>query len=351
MTESWRDFLQTTGAVLEDGVPVHFGDAAKETELAAGGNIVADLSLLGLIAVRGTEAASLLQGQVTSDTREISTERSQLSAMCNPKGRMLASFRILKRDDAYYLLLPRTMLQIVLKRLRLFVLRADASLEDVSSKLVVMGFQGVATATKAEQLLGKLPRMADQVAQVRDFSIIRLLGVPDRFLIIAPAQDAKALWNALREVAAPVAGSAWALTDILAGVATIHPETAEAFIPQMVNYQAVGGVSFTKGCYTGQEVVARTQYLGKLKRRMYRARVYSDRAPAAGDELFAPNCDSGQGAGRVVSVQPHPEGGYELLAVIRIESADEDTVHLQHIEGPALELESLPYSLESQQQG
>ncbi len=345
--DSWREFLSNAGAVLEDGVPAHFGDPARELQLAEGQDIVADLSTLGLIAVRGGDTVSLLQGQVTSDAREVSNERSQMSAMCNPKGRMLADFRIVKRADIHYLVLPAVMLQTVLRRLQLFVLRADAQLEDASNQLVVSGLQGSATAAEAQRLLHTLPSEVDHAVHVGEVSVIRLAGMADRFLVLAPEADAKNLWKALTEVASPVGAGAWALTDILAGVPTISPETAEAFLPQMVNYQAIGGVSFTKGCYTGQEVVARTQYLGKLKRRMYRARVYSDGPPSPGDQLFAPNCDSGQGAGRVVSAQPHPKGGYELLAVIRTESADKDTVHLQSAEGPVLELETLPYSLDS----
>ncbi len=347
MTESWPEFLEKEGAVLNDGVAAHFGNAARESKVAAGGEILADLSTLGLISVRGSAAASFLQGQVTSDTREISHERSQLSAVCNPKGRMLANFRIVRRDEAHYLVIPRTMLGTVLKRLRLFVLRADAKLDDATDELVLIGLQGSVTAQKAQELLGELPTTVDQVAQVRRVSVVRLGGVPDRLMVMAPPAEARTLWNALAEVATPVSGQAWALTDILAGVPTIQPQTAEAFLPQMVNFQAVGGVSFTKGCYTGQEVVARTQYLGKLKRRMYRARVHSDDAPNPGDELFAPNCESGQGAGRVVSEHPHPEGGFELLAVIQIDSAEKDTVHLKDADGPALELEPLPYSLEA----
>ena len=347
MTESWPEFLESAGAVLHDGVADHFGDAAGESKVAAGGEVVADLSTFGLISVVGSAAASFLQGQVTSDTREVSHERSQLSAVCNPKGRMLASFRIVRRDDAYYLVIPRTMLANLLKRLRLFVLRADAQLDDATDELVLIGLQGSATVQKAKQLLGELPTTVDQVVQVREISVVRLAGLPERLMVIAPRAEARTLWNALAEVATPVSGRAWALTDILAGVPTIQPETAEAFLPQMVNYQAVGGVSFTKGCYTGQEVVARTQYLGKLKRRMYRARVHSDDAPNAGDELFAPNCESGQGAGRVVSAQPHPDGGFELLAVIQIESAEKDAVHLKDADGPTLQLEPMPYSLEA----
>lgn len=347
MIEGWRRVLETAGAVLEDGVPAHFGDARRESELAAGGDIVADLSAFGLISLQGNDAVSFLQGQVTTDTGQVSDQHSQLSAMCSPKGRMLASFRIVKRDDRYYLVLPSSMLESVLKRLRLFVLRADVHLEDASDQLLIIGLQGAGTAGKAEELLGKLPGAVDEVAQVRETSLVRLAGVQDRFLAIGPVEAVKTLWSTLTEVARPVAGKAWALTEILAGVPTIYPQTADAFVPQMVNYQAVGGVSFNKGCYTGQEVVARMHYLGKLKRRMYRARVASDTAPVPGDALFAPSCDSAQGAGRVVCAQPHPEGGFELLAVIQIESAEKDTVHLTDAAGPTLQLEPLPYSLEA----
>ena len=347
MIEAWRAFLETAGAVIEGGVPARFGDSRRESELAAGGDIVADLSTFGLISVRGDDAASFLQGQVTNDTGEVSDHHSQLSAMCSPKGRMLASFRILKRDAIYYLVLPSNMLESALKRLRLFVLRADARLENASDQLVVIGLQGAGTARKAEEFLGELPEAVDEVVQVRETSLVRLAGAKDRFLAVGPVAAVKTLWTTLTEVATPVAGQAWALTEILSGLPTIHPQTADAFVPQMVNYQAVGGVSFSKGCYTGQEVVARMQYLGKLKRRMYRARVISDSAPAPGDELFAPSCDSGQGAGRVVNAQPHPEGGFELLAVIHIESAEKDTVRLKDAAGPALQLEPLPYSLEA----
>jgi folate-binding protein YgfZ len=125
----------------------------------------------------------------------------------------------------------------------------------------------------------------------------------------------------------------------------VYDATAEAFVPQMANMQLVDGVSFTKGCYTGQEVVARMQYLGKLKRRMYRARVVTDQAPQPGQELFSPGSASGQGAGRVVDARPTPAGGFELLVVAEIASAEGASLRLGDEQGPALQLLDMPYGL------
>jgi folate-binding protein YgfZ len=134
--------------------------------------------------------------------------------------------------------------------------------------------------------------------------------------------------------------------DIRAGIPNVFEDTVEAFVPQMANLQLVGGVSFTKGCYTGQEVVARMQYLGKLKRRMYHARVDAGQPPTPGTEVFSPSSDSGQGAGRIVDAAASPDGGYEVLAVLQISSADANDLQLGDIDGPALQLMELPYAFE-----
>jgi folate-binding protein YgfZ len=136
----------------------------------------------------------------------------------------------------------------------------------------------------------------------------------------------------------------WTLMDIRAGVPAVYDETADAFVPQMTNLQLIGGVSFTKGCYTGQEVVARMQYLGTLKRRMYRVHIDSPQCPAPGMPLHSASSESGQGAGRIVAAAPAPQGGYEALAVIQISSAEAGDLHLVDADGPRLELLELPYA-------
>jgi folate-binding protein YgfZ len=154
------------------------------------------------------------------------------------------------------------------------------------------------------------------------------------------------LWEEFELKATRMGSNFWALQEIRAGIATVFPATVEAFIPQMVNMQLVDGVSFTKGCYTGQEVVARMQYLGKLKRRMYLTHVDAETAPLPGDELFAADSKSGQGTGKVVDAQATGDG-YDMLAVIEIESAEKQTVHLG-ADGPLVEIKKLPYEFASE---
>jgi len=344
---AWRQFLETSGAVFQDHGAAHFGDPQSERLAANTGDVVADLSSMGLVAVSGADAEAFLQGQLVSDVREVSEQRSQPSGLCSIKGRLLASFRIIMRDGTYYLHLPRALAGTLIQRLRLYVLRSDVRLEDASDRLVRIGFKGRAAAALVAKAFGGLPERTDQVHRAGGLCIVRVGGEAPRFVTLGDLQESRRLWDTVAETAMPVGAGPWTLTDIMAGVPTIQAETSDAFVPQMVNYQAIGGVSFTKGCYTGQEVVARTQHLGKLKRRMYLAHVDTDTPPLPGEKVFAPQYSGDQGAGRVVNVQAHPEGGYALLAVVRIESAENDTLHLTGPEGPALRLAPLPYPLES----
>jgi folate-binding protein YgfZ len=163
----------------------------------------------------------------------------------------------------------------------------------------------------------------------------------ERFLLLAK-QPAQTLWDTLKSQYKPVGVEAWNLLDIRAGIAWITPATQEQFVAQMTNYELIGGVDFKKGCYPGQEIVARTQYLGKLKRRMYH--IHADGPLAAGDELFSADFE-GQASGMVVNSAASPKGGVDALAVIQIDSAANQTLHAKSIDGPALKILNLPYSI------
>jgi hypothetical protein len=174
--------------------------------------------------------------------------------------------------------------------------------------------------------------------------VIKLAGPHPRFEIIAPTDHAMKLWTNLKPKTTPVAPPVWAWLDIMAGIPGVHPETSDAFVPQMANLEIVGGVNFKKGCYPGQEIVARMQYLGKLKQRMYRAHLEGDSQPRPGDSVFAPDFP-GQSAGTVVAAQAAPDNGFDLLAVIQISSAEIGELHLGSETGPKLSLQTLPYSV------
>ncbi|HOP18404.1 MAG TPA: folate-binding protein, partial [Gammaproteobacteria bacterium] len=236
---------------------------------------------------------------------------------------------------------PADRLPGILKRLRMFVLRAQVTLEDASGELARFGITGSCAA----DLLPFAPGADKATATRDDITVIRLPGERPRFEIIGPVSALAPLWSKLSETATQTGPDFWSLMDIRAGVPNVFEDTVEAFVPQMANLQLIGGVSFTKGCYTGQEVVARMQYLGKLKRRMYLAHITDTQRPAPGAEVFSPSSESGQGAGRIVDAAPSPDGGFDVLAVLQISSAEAGDVRLHDAAGPVLELRPMPYDL------
>ncbi len=347
MRENWKRFLiNDAGAVEQEGVIIHFGNPERELRVVNTGNVIVDLSHQGLVSLHGKDTQEFLQGQFCNDVRAVDAGHSQINGYCSPKGRLLTSFRLFQRHDLIYMCLPEDLLEPTTKRLRMFVLRADVKLEDVSESLAQIGFAGRQADQFLREIVPEIPRQENEVTTYEDLTIIRLPGIHPRFHILGEFPAMKKLWQALDVHAAPVGFDAWRLLDIQAGIPTVTPATSEAFVPQMLNFQAIGAVSFKKGCYTGQEIVARTQYLGKLKRRLYLAHVEASACPQAGDALFSPDSDSGQGTGKVVNAAPHPDGGYELLAVIEISSAEQNHLHLHDANGPKVTLKTLPYPVE-----
>ena len=346
MNQEWKAFLHNAGAEFDDGRVASFGNPEVELSVATTGEVLCDLSHYGLIAVQGDDAQSFLHAQFTNDLRQVSDTRSQLNAYCSPKGRVLASFRVFRRDGIYYLSLPGELLEPMLKRLRMFVLRARVAMQDAGDALARVGFSGPHAGQRLHDTLGGVPEQVDDALRAQEITVIRVLGSHPRYELYGEPQAMQKVWTALDVHAAPVGAAAWGLLDILAGVPTLSPQTMDEFVPQMINLQLIGGVSFTKGCYPGQEVVARMQYLGKLKRRMYRARIDADTRPLPGEPLYAPLEEAGQDLGKIVAAQPSPDGGWEVLAVVQSAAVASGAVRLGGAEGPRLTFVDLPYSFE-----
>ncbi|MET0065801.1 MAG: folate-binding protein YgfZ [Candidatus Thiodiazotropha sp.] len=328
MNQEWTDFLASRPAA---------GMSADEMNC-----VLNDLTHYGLIRVSGSDAETFLQGQLTNDVRLVTEAHSNLAGWCNAKGRMIANFRCFKRDGDYYLQTPLEHVELVLKRLGMYVLRAQVSLSDASDELIRIGLSGACSEVLLGTACESLPEATNGVQHSGALTLIRLPGSGPRFEIVGPLDDVRALWQKSEGEARVASQDAWALQEIRAGVPTVFEQTREAFVPQMMNMQLVDGVSFTKGCYTGQEVVARMQYLGTLKRRMYLAHVESANLPKPGDELYARESTSGQGAGKVVDARSSGDG-CDLLAVIEVASAESGDVLLGD-SGPALQIQSLPYA-------
>jgi folate-binding protein YgfZ len=200
----------------------------------------------------------------------------------------------------------------------------------------------------AERILGNVanvPQQNDQCSTRGAVTVAKVSGTRPRYEVLAPTDEAIRLWSALRTHATPAGFEAWAWHDIMAGIPTVLPATREAFVPQMANLELVGGVNFKKGCYPGQEIVARMQYLGRLKQRLYRAHVAGE-PPAPGTAIFAPANE--QSIGTVMDARLSPETGSDLSAVIQIAAADTQDLRLGSIEGEKLTVTPPPYSLDAQ---
>lgn len=343
MQSDWATTLRTSGAVIADDEVAHFGDPLRESRAAAEGDVCADLSHLGLIRAEGADTENFLQGQLSNDVRLVTDGRSQLSAYCNPKGRMLAILRLFKRDNAYFLQLPLALLEPTLKRLSMFVLRAKVKLQ-AEPELIGLGLSGPNAAALMENVWGPFAHEVDACRTQNGITVICLPGKSPRYALLGSVASLQPVWQRLTSAATPVGAHAWRWLDIQAGLPTVLPGTVEEFVPQMANLELVGGVSFKKGCYPGQEIVARMHYLGRLKQRMIGAHVQSATCPLPGAPIYAADFP-GQSAGKVVDAQPAPSGGYDLLAVVQTSSIEKADIHLGDPQGPALQLTALPYPL------
>jgi folate-binding protein YgfZ len=325
MNDEWSTFLNETAP--DSGLP-----AQPDVPAFCG------LTAIGLLRVSGGDAETFLQGQSTCDIAGLEPEKSGLGAFCNPKGRVIASFRILRRNDSYYLFLPADLVETIHKRLKIYVLRSKVSIENLTPYRGFIGLFHPGT---------ELPDISSFV-QGDDVITIAIGQSARRVLIAADTQAAKRIWQALRASPdySPVGSGAWRLRNIEEGLPSETQATSEEFLPQMLNLDILGGISYRKGCYTGQEVVARTHFLGNLKRRMFRLRTLSERQPEPGDPLYRAGEAEGQRLGQVVAAAPEAERGFQLLAVLPLDCAVDSDLRLFRPDGPAVEFLTLPYTFE-----
>ena len=297
------------------------------------------LSHEGVLAVRGADASKFLQGQLTCNLNYLSDTQASLGARCTQKGRMQSSFRILLEGDGVLMAMASELLEPQLADLKKYAVFSKSKLTDESAAWVRFGLEHGDAALNA---LGfDLPAVTDSVA--RQDGLVAIRVSPDRAELWVAAYQAAAVKQQLVATLAEGELNQWLLGQIRAGIGQVMAGTRELFIPQMLNLQAIGGVSFKKGCYTGQEIVARMQYLGKLKRRLYRLQLTGDALPEPGAPLFAPSHASAIGE---VVIAAQAGQNIELLAVLQAEAAEGGDVHLGSLEGPALTLLDLPYELD-----
>lgn len=284
------------------------------------------LNHLGIIRASGLDAASFLHNQLTQDFLQLGQNQARLAAFCTPQGRMLASFVGFKRGEDILLICSLDVLEATLKRLSMFVLRAKVKLTDATSEFSLFGLAGDAIKSITKE----------------DYPAWDKADFDDKNLIFLPpaASQPRALWCAPAGNPAPqgaLTHEAWNALEVQSGVAMITASIAGQLVPQMLNYESVGGVNFKKGCYPGQEVVARSQFRGTLKRRTYLAHV--DVPATVGQEVFHES-DSEQACGVVVA-----SAGFDLLIAVQVSSAAAGALSLGNAAGPKISLQGLPYEL------
>jgi tRNA-modifying protein YgfZ len=314
--------------------------------MAIGNNVLCNLSHLGLLEISGADAVTFLQGQVTNDVKLLigqdNISYAHYSAYCNPKGRMLALFLAFAHYDHLHLQFNRELLEPIMKRLKMYVMRSKVEIKDVTDSIVRFGIDGLEASQILASSLAKTPSQVYELITLDNATILKLPSANgERFEIFTDATNAPLIWDTLKSHCKVVEKSHWDWLEIQAGIPDIELKTQEQFVPQMLNLDILNGINFKKGCYTGQEIVARTHYLGSVKRRTYLAEITSDSAPNAGDKVL----DAAQSeVGQIVRVAKNLANGFDALIEMRIDAQQTGKVFWN---ATAINVRELPYSLEN----
>lgn len=335
LSNQWQSFLATQS--LQFNV-----DNTTDFTALVNRDALTPISVGGILKVGGDDALRFLQGQCTCDVHAVNTITSKLGAFCTPKGRMYANFRMIFNDHAFLLLMNSALIEPTQLTLDKYIRFFKASMQDVSTQWIRLGISGQNSTSLLRKISPSLPTHMGDVTPMTDGFIVQLSHTPFRYEIwINALETAKTIWSSLAAADCNIAPPTfWEWLDIEAGLAWITRETAEAFTPHMINYQAVDGISFTKGCYTGQEIVARTHYLGKLKKHLYRLSVRTHALPSPGCPVMQHN----EHVGEVVNAVAINSTHIELLAVLQAQSVTEGGLSINA--NPA-QLITLPYALGS----
>ena len=337
MNNSLDNFLTTIGASQSDD---HHCQFSHQATVSAADNFISPLSHYGLLAINGPDAAKFLQGQTTCDLKQVNEENNRAGACCTVKGRLYSSFLIAQlASEQYRLRLRRDIAEDTQQRLAKYIVFSKAKQENLSNSHLIIGLKGAQAEANIKLLFGGCPTQT-HTHLVVDHIIISCIG-HQSFECWLTISDAEQHWHTLANGLSQVGSKTWELLTIQQGSAEITALTQDLFIPQMLNYQVTGAVSFTKGCYTGQEIVARMQYKGKLKRRLYRVSFSSDQPVQAGDEITA---GENKSIGNLVNIVHCDNQHHEALAVLTSDLIDKKSLSLTKNQ-VNLEVLSLPYAI------
>lgn len=350
MNNDWKNYLLDKAEGFTENTGFRFSDEAENNFKADNNDIICDLSQFSTIVVAGEDAADFMQGQFTNDIKLVTANNSQLNAFCNNKGRTTANFRLFQHQQNYFFSVKSNLVEQCIAHLQNYILRAQVVIQDVSTQLVHLGISG----SNAEKLLSSFVKITDSnidhVSFNENYVVIRIASAQTdipRYEVFCTFEHAKAVWESVSAQAEIVNSSSWDYLNIQAGLPFIDADSSEEFVPQMINMDLINGISFTKGCFTGQEIVARMHYLGKLKKRCFKIHIASDEKPASGESLFAENAKAGKNTGMIIQAEKNPETGYDALAVIQIADT-ESKLFLKDADGALVTVRQLPYSFDAE---
>ncbi|MBC3806050.1 folate-binding protein YgfZ [Undibacterium seohonense] len=333
--------MSTTQQLFESAP--HFNATNMRVEQLTNGYIC-QLQDQSLIQANGDDAASFLHNQLSNDVEHLNQTQARYAAYCTPKGRMLASFLYWKTDSDIILQCSSSLQPALQKRLQMFVMRSKVKLEDISEQFAILGLGGKAAEIFLLTQFTQLPSTINDKVSGSMGSVIRVQDAFDspRYQWIISHEKLATVSTQLTADLLKIDASIWRLGNIHAGVPQVVEQSKEKFVPQMINFELIGGVNFRKGCYPGQEIVARSQYLGKLKRRMAIALVEAETVEVT-MEIFSDN-DPSQPCGMIVNAERNFDKRFACLIEIKLADQEQGKVHLGVSDGPVLEFIPLPYA-------
>ena len=301
-----------------------------------------ELTGAGLIAFTGDDAVAFLHAQLTSDVVGLAVPATQYSGYCTPKGRLLATGLLWRLQDVVLLQLPAALREAIQSRLSQYSLRSRVKASDATPRYALFGISGANAAAAMHALVGPQESENHQIISRDGTMVMRVPG--ERYVVLTPREGADTVRATLDAHAAAASEESWTASEIAAGVPVITQASQEEYVPQMVNLDLIGAVSYSKGCYPGQEIVARTHYLGRLKQRMYRIALPPGVTPSVGDRLYSDQFGAEQASGSIVDAVLREDGAAEALAVMQIASVARG-LHYGSLDGPAVEVLPLPYEV------
>lgn len=353
----WLQLLTSQGASFKEDIALSFGESSSDYAQLSQATVLCELADQGVLSLNGADSCQFLQGQTTADFDQLDRTTSLNGAFCTLQGRVLSNFTaVLTADDRMLLVMAKGLIEVTLQEKARYAAFFKTELSNTSAQYRILGLSGPDSVSLLAKLYGSVPEDHNSLSLDSGEVIVSLNSSseheletghpapPRRFIMLIPRDLAAERWQQLEQQARPTGLPYWHLLNIRAGMADIYSETSTAFIPQMLNYDLTDAVSFTKGCYTGQEIVARMQYRGSLKRRLQRLQLKTADLPARGSEITGNHGD--KAVGRIVLAAPRDKDHCEALAVLnQAELPSTNTFNLE-LDGASVcaKLLPLPYT-------